>query len=148
MTDAFEKAQLYVTLTFYCIAPPLPPYLPTSVRYFQVYYTAIVADLVLRFNWLYSLIPPGHNPLPFLHSDTLPVFVTTVVIVCELLRRTMWGFFRLENEQIYNTEVISVSDLKWIELGWRGNGGVRVCTGLHGDREVFSPARVETLDLR
>lgn len=72
----------------------------------QVYYTAIVVDLVLRFNWLYSLIPPGHNPLPFLHSSTLPVFVTTVVIVCEFVRRTMWGFFRVENEHLNNTEVM------------------------------------------
>lgn len=69
-----------------------------------VYYIAIAADLMLRFNWLYSLIPPGHNPLPFIHSSTLPIFVTTIVTVCELLRRTMWGFFRLENEQINNTE--------------------------------------------
>ncbi|CAM9696047.1 unnamed protein product [Laminaria digitata] len=69
-----------------------------------VYYTAVVVDLVLRFNWLYSLIPPGHNPLPFIHSSTLPVFITTSVIVCEFLRRTMWGFFRLENEHLNNTE--------------------------------------------
>lgn len=64
---------------------------------------------MLRFNWLYSLIPPGHNPLPFIHSSTLPIFVTTIVTVCELLRRTMWGFFRLENEQINNTEVGFIS---------------------------------------
>lgn len=74
-------------------------------RFCQVYYTAVVVDLVLRFNWLYSLIPPGHNPLPFIHSSTLPVFITTSVIVCEFLRRTMWGFFRVENEHLNNTEV-------------------------------------------
>lgn len=71
----------------------------------QVYYAAIVVDLLLRFNWLYSLIPPGHNPLPFIHSSTLPVVITTNVIVCEFLRRTMWGFFRVENEHLNNTEV-------------------------------------------
>ncbi|CAB1117872.1 unnamed protein product [Ectocarpus sp. CCAP 1310/34] len=70
----------------------------------SVYYAAVVLDLVLRFNWLYSLIPPGHNPLPFMHSSTLPVVITTNVIVCEFLRRTMWGFFRVENEHLNNTE--------------------------------------------
>ncbi len=71
----------------------------------KAYYAAVVVDLLLRFNWLYSLIPPGHNPLPFIHSSTLPVVVTTNVIVCEFLRRTMWGFFRVENEHLNNTEV-------------------------------------------
>ncbi|CAN0054746.1 unnamed protein product, partial [Ectocarpus sp. 6 AP-2014] len=70
----------------------------------SVYYAAVVLDLVLRFNWLYSLIPPGHNPLPFIHSSTLPVVITTNVLVCEFLRRTMWGFFRVENEHLNNTE--------------------------------------------
>eukprot|EP00752_Nemacystus_decipiens_P005274 g4784.t1 len=70
----------------------------------SVYYAAVVVDLLLRFNWLYSLIPPGHNPLPFIHSSTLPVVITTNVIVCEFLRRTMWGFFRVENEHLNNTE--------------------------------------------
>ncbi|CAM9832553.1 unnamed protein product [Pylaiella littoralis] len=70
----------------------------------SVYYAAVVVDFLLRFNWLYSLIPPGHNPLPFIHSSTLPVVVTTNVIVLEFLRRTMWGFFRVENEHLNNTE--------------------------------------------
>ncbi|CAM9585643.1 unnamed protein product [Choristocarpus tenellus] len=70
-----------------------------------VYYSAVVVDLILRFNWLYSLIPPGHLPLfaSWSHS-TRPAFVTTFVIACEFLRRTMWGLFRLENEHLNNTE--------------------------------------------
>lgn len=76
----------------------------------QVYYAAVVVDLLLRFNWLYSIIPPGHNPLPFIHSSTLPVVITTNVIVCEFLRRTMWGFFRVENEHLNNTEVTESSE--------------------------------------
>lgn len=81
----------------------------------------MVADLVLRFNWLYSLIPPGHNPIPYIHSSTLPVFVTTVVIVCEFLRRTMWGFFRVENEHLNNTEVTDTSNN--INILGEGRGG-------------------------
>ncbi|CAM9155842.1 unnamed protein product [Discosporangium mesarthrocarpum] len=71
----------------------------------MVYYAAVVIDFVLRFNWLYSLIPPGHLPLlPNWTKSTVPVFMTTFVIVCEVLRRTMWGFFRLENEHLNNTQ--------------------------------------------
>lgn len=69
----------------------------------QFYYAVVLADLIMRFNWLYSLIPPGH--LHFLHSSITSVFVTTMVTGCELVRRTMWGFFRVEKEHLDNTEV-------------------------------------------
>ncbi|CAM9835110.1 unnamed protein product [Chrysoparadoxa australica] len=64
------------------------------------YYVAIVVDMVLRFNWLYSFIPPGKSFL----AKTLPLYVSTIVLLLELGRRTMWGLFRLENEYLANTE--------------------------------------------
>ncbi|KAG5178815.1 EXS family-domain-containing protein [Tribonema minus] len=63
------------------------------------YYATIAVDLVLRFNWLYSFIPPGKS-----HFFILPNYVTTLVIILEIFRRTLWGFFRLENEHLRNTE--------------------------------------------
>lgn len=112
-----------------------------ACRRCQVYYAAVVADLVLRFNWLYSLIPPGHNPLPFIHSSTLPVFITTSVIVCEFLRRTMWGFFRVENEHLNNTEVGAVKSGRAICHCSHTCFAVRARQGKRGRREavvVFS----------
>ena len=72
--------------------------LPRRLATRWMYWTAIWADLVLRFNWLYSFIPPG---LTFgLLPATLPLYLTTFVLAAEMLRRTMWGFFRLEHEQL------------------------------------------------
>eukprot|EP00611_Tribonema_gayanum_P030998 TRINITY_DN879_c0_g5_i1.p1 TRINITY_DN879_c0_g5~~TRINITY_DN879_c0_g5_i1.p1 ORF type:complete len:880 (+),score=277.87 TRINITY_DN879_c0_g5_i1:381-2642(+) len=64
-----------------------------------VYWATIAVDLILRFNWLYSFIPPGTS-----HFFIVPNYVTTVVIMLEIFRRTLWGFFRLENEHLRNTE--------------------------------------------
>eukprot|EP00611_Tribonema_gayanum_P031000 TRINITY_DN879_c0_g7_i1.p1 TRINITY_DN879_c0_g7~~TRINITY_DN879_c0_g7_i1.p1 ORF type:complete len:710 (+),score=202.63 TRINITY_DN879_c0_g7_i1:218-2347(+) len=50
------------------------------------YYATIAVDLVLRFNWLYSFIPPGKS-----HFFILPNYVTTLVIILEIFRRTLGG---------------------------------------------------------
>ena len=108
----------------------------------QVYYAAVVVDLLLRFNWLYSLIPPGHNPLPFIHSSTLPVVITTNVIVCEFLRRTMWGFFRVENEHLNNTEVTESSERR--EKYGRGY----LCSGVVCRHSSHHPGMARLCDRR
>jgi len=63
------------------------------------YYAVIAADLVLRFMWVQSLIPPQSGA-----SFELPSYLTALTMALELLRRTLWGFFRLENEHRQNTE--------------------------------------------
>ncbi|TMW69362.1 hypothetical protein Poli38472_001518 [Pythium oligandrum] len=62
-----------------------------------VYYAAILADFFLRFAWTLSLIPP-HS------SSSLPLYLQPFTMVIELFRRTFWGFFRLENEHLRNTQ--------------------------------------------
>ncbi|KAL7562323.1 hypothetical protein ACA910_016389 [Epithemia clementina (nom. ined.)] len=62
------------------------------------YYAIIALDLVLRFAWVLTLIPP-HTGAKF----ALPDYLTAVSMVLELGRRTMWGFLRLENEHRSNT---------------------------------------------
>ncbi|KAH7396431.1 EXS family-domain-containing protein [Pyrenochaeta sp. MPI-SDFR-AT-0127] len=58
------------------------------------YYTAIIIDPILRFNWiLYTVIP-----LQLQHSA-----VTSFgVALSEILRRGMWSLFRVENEHCTN----------------------------------------------
>jgi hypothetical protein len=66
-------------------------------RYKYVYYIAIVVDLFLRFAWTFTLIPAGAaSPL----SPKLMQYVTPCLAAGEILRRTMWGCFRLENEHL------------------------------------------------
>lgn len=62
------------------------------------YYAVIAADIVLRFMWVLTLIPPQSGA----HFE-IPQYLTAVAMGLELLRRTLWGFFRLENEHRNNT---------------------------------------------
>mmetsp|Transcript_17713 Transcript_17713/g.26242 ORF Transcript_17713/g.26242 Transcript_17713/m.26242 type:complete len:198 (-) Transcript_17713:47-640(-) len=64
-----------------------------------IYYATMIIDLLLRFNWLYTFIPPGLSTL-----FKIPDYFTTIAIVLEIFRRTLWGFFRLENEHLRNTQ--------------------------------------------
>jgi len=63
-----------------------------------MYYTIIVLDLVLRFAWVLTLIPPGTGA-----KFALPPYLTAVSMVLELYRRMVWGFLRLEQEHRSNT---------------------------------------------
>jgi hypothetical protein len=65
-------------------------------RYY--YYCVIALDIVLRFMWVLTLVPPQSGA-----SFEVPQYLTAVTMSLELMRRTMWGFFRLEHEQRANT---------------------------------------------
>lgn len=65
-------------------------------RYY--YYVVIVLDIILRFMWVLTLVPPQSGA-----SFEVPQYLTAVTMSLELMRRTMWGFFRLENEHRSNT---------------------------------------------
>ncbi|GBG28204.1 Xenotropic and polytropic retrovirus receptor 1-like [Hondaea fermentalgiana] len=67
------------------------------------YYIFIVLDFFLRYLWTVTLLP----------SMTLGktwLFSTTPLIMFEVMRRTMWGLIRVENEHLSNTR------------GYRANG--------------------------
>ena len=63
------------------------------------YYGVMAADLVLRFMWMQSLIPPSSGA----HFE-LPAYLTLMNMTLELIRRTLWSFFRLENEHRARTK--------------------------------------------
>jgi hypothetical protein len=69
----------------------LGPRLMYPEKYF--YFVIIVFDLVLRFAWVLTLVPPESGA-----SFALPQYMTAVSLMLELFRRTIWGFLRLENE--------------------------------------------------
>ena len=68
----------------------------------SVYYTAIVADLFLRFLWAYTLIPIKDQS-NFANGISLSLAVAPFAAIAEICRRSMWSFFRLENEHLHNT---------------------------------------------
>ena len=63
------------------------------------YYAAIFADIFLRFLWVTSLVPPDSGAV-----FAFPSYLTALVLAAEILRRTVWGFLRLEQEHRHNTE--------------------------------------------
>jgi hypothetical protein len=62
------------------------------------YYAAGVLDLLLRFSWLMTLVP---RSVVSWRQDT-GFDLTTYLMIGELLRRTMWSFFRVEHEHHSN----------------------------------------------
>ena len=75
------------------------------------YYFAIIIDLILRFAWTFTLIPVGRGtPL----SANVMLYVTPCLASAEILRRTMWACFRLENEHLTKTK--QYSKLEFIPL--------------------------------
>ena len=63
------------------------------------YYMVICADLVLRFMWMLTLLPPQSGA-----KFELPAYLSAISMTVELFRRTIWSFFRLEHEHRQNTE--------------------------------------------
>jgi len=62
-----------------------------------MYYTIIFVDFFLRCSWVLTLVPQGLGS-----KYALPEYLTTMQMVLELFRRTIWGFLRLENEHQHN----------------------------------------------
>ena len=71
------------------------------------YYSAAAADLVLRFAWAYTLIPDQNQGAL---GVGLGMAMAPVTAALEILRRTMWSVFRLENEHLHNTEGYRATD--------------------------------------
>lgn len=63
-----------------------------------MYYGIICIDLVLRFAWVLTLIPPQSGA-----KFAVPAYLSFLSMMLEIFRRTIWGFLRLENEHRSNT---------------------------------------------
>nr|GMD51905.1 phosphate transporter PHO1 homolog 3-like isoform X1 [Ipomoea batatas] len=60
-----------------------------------VYFAAIVMNMILRLVWMQLVLDFN---LPFLHKKAM-----VAIIAClEIIRRSIWNFFRLENEHLNN----------------------------------------------
>ena len=77
-----------------------------SVFYFLIYGTIILRQFVtwwilskIRMSWVLTLIPPQSGA-----RFAIPNYLSAVTMSLELFRRTIWGFFRLENEHRNNTQ--------------------------------------------
>jgi len=62
----------------------------------EIYYVAIFLDFVLRYFWICTLFP--------FWTDINAEYSVIILSVLEILRRSMWSFFRVENEVVNNLE--------------------------------------------
>lgn len=68
------------------------------------YYVCIVLDFLLRFMWMLTIFPQHslkHNKFAL---KTLQIALNPILAAAEIMRRTMWSCFRVENEHIANPE--------------------------------------------
>lgn len=66
----------------------------------KFYYFSIVANFILRFAWILSLIPQSVFSVTFQEFQIL-FFIQSVL---EIYRRAQWSLFRVENENVNNFE--------------------------------------------
>lgn len=77
-------------------APPEYKFLREELVYpVKYYYVAIVEDLVVRLGWTLNLSLTEVGAIP-------PDLITLVLAPCEIVRRFIWNFYRLENEHLNN----------------------------------------------
>ena len=63
-------------------------------------YTAVIsANLLLRFAWTLTLLPTNVGDTTSLYSVVM-AYLGPLIAAAEILRRMVWGFFRLEHEQL------------------------------------------------
>ncbi|CAN0027209.1 unnamed protein product, partial [Choristocarpus tenellus] len=67
-----------------------------------LYIAAVGVNFVLRFLWTVTIVPENRENL--FHKD-FQIYLSPVIAAAEIVRRTMWGFIRVENEhlQIYSS---------------------------------------------
>jgi hypothetical protein len=73
------------------------------------YYTAVVADLGLRFLWTLTLAP---GFLPF--GSFVNEYVKPLLMYAEIIRRAMWSIFRVEQEHLNQTA--SYKQIEYVPL--------------------------------
>jgi len=66
----------------------------------KLYYFAIVVNFILRFSWIFTLLPIWWFTKTFTDVQAMVLLLT----FAEVFRRTLWSFFRVENENINNYE--------------------------------------------
>ena len=67
---------------------------------------AVVGDLLLRFNWILTLLPIQSlvSIQPFSNPHLGVEFLLFLTSFLEIFRRAFWTLFRIENEKFSNVE--------------------------------------------
>ena len=87
-----------------CIDPRSPAFLdrPNHPKMYPMWYypAAVIIDIPGRFAWLSQLMPPTGYAQQL--EKIMPEYFVPILALFELLRRCIWGFFRLEQEHVDN----------------------------------------------
>eukprot|EP00904_Undaria_pinnatifida_P011262 jgi/Undpi1/7266/HiC_scaffold_22.g09739.m1 len=63
----------------------------------NTYVAVAVVNLLLRFLWTVTLVPEN---APSLFPKDFEIYLSPFIAAAEIVRRTMWGFLRVENEHL------------------------------------------------
>lgn len=111
--DTFMDWQLFVRVPNYTQHQPSwkTSYMLRPNRLYpnkSLYYIIFFINLLLRFCWTLSFLPPQTLSKAGLIMDAFgsdfETFISPVLATAEIIRRTLWGFLRVEWEAIKNME--------------------------------------------
>ncbi|KAG0690024.1 hypothetical protein C6P40_004075 [Pichia californica] len=72
-----------------------------TFKYPSIYYSAIIIDVILRFQWIFYVLFPAQ-----IQQSAITSFC---IAIAEILRRFIWIFFRMENEHATNVHLFRAS---------------------------------------
>ena len=72
-----------------------------TFKYPSAYYTAMIVDVILRFQWIFYVLFPTQ-----IQQSAITSFC---IAIAEILRRFVWIFFRMENEHATNVHLFRAS---------------------------------------
>ena len=129
----FPSSDIFTNIQYFCNQYPKFSLQFRSKRLLgsvYIYYFVIIFNLAFRFAWTLTLLPPV-NPKDhgFSLYSVLMYHVSTLIAALEIIRRMIWGFFRLEWEQI---ELMKKSDLQILNTSQKN---------LHDDKEEIDQAQ-------
>ena len=96
-------------------------------QYDSMYIAICIINILLRFCWTLSFIPPSylnqHGQLEKTFGSDVQNFINPVIASAEIFRRTLWGLLRVELEAMKqsekNREAMDVMDMKAMEVKCR-----------------------------
>eukprot|EP01017_Pseudomicrothorax_dubius_P015451 TRINITY_DN17807_c0_g1_i1.p1 TRINITY_DN17807_c0_g1~~TRINITY_DN17807_c0_g1_i1.p1 ORF type:complete len:394 (-),score=41.24 TRINITY_DN17807_c0_g1_i1:35-1216(-) len=110
-----------------------------SFRSPYIYYTAIASNLLLRCAWVLSISQDIVSALKIPSG-----FFTLIIGFLEMLRRSIWNFFRLEKEHLVNAKAfnaVQTISLPFTDIEYEGRDGDEILLELMRDIETKDKTR-------
>lgn len=98
-----------------------------------VYVSVMITNLALRFAWTLTLLPPPNEEDGLTVYNLVTKHVGPILAAAEIVRRMVWGFFRLEFEQIeFLQRANPAKDMDLLDIEMVSTVSISLVAGLTG----------------